>query len=229
MWTPLILLLVPALVRSWSTLPDWSRWMLVGGVLYTLGQGWYSPFHGGDAFYGYRLGLGLLTAATPALAMSWDGMGRTARRWIGPVVGLQFALISLGAMVNGLFIDQTQAWTDNAFLAACRAAPVLWVWPLLFMGLGGLSHVGCQAAPPSTTTRPQTCDRVERRRGPSDGPSSWLPLPCDPARGGMDDRGRHRRSHRRPGSAGLPEPFGGLQRVRFGRRLRRPRDVRRHP
>lgn len=92
-WTPVILFLLPALVRSWRTLPDWSRWLLVGGVVYTIVQAALSRYSGGDSFFPYRLTLELLVCAAPALALSVPQSGHRARFWMGPVLALQGAFM----------------------------------------------------------------------------------------------------------------------------------------
>ncbi len=86
-WTPATLLLLPALVRSWRRLPDWSTSLVWGGLAYTVMQGVLNRFWGGDVFYGYRLGLEMLACAAPALALSAGAHGsgrahplRTGRR-----------------------------------------------------------------------------------------------------------------------------------------------------
>jgi len=97
-WTPVILLLLPALVRAWRTLPDWSRALLLAGLGYTLLQLTLSPAKGGEGFFGYRVGLELLACATPALALSAHRMGSAARRLLAPVAVIQLAVLGLGAL-----------------------------------------------------------------------------------------------------------------------------------
>ena len=103
-WTPVVLLLLPALVRSWRSLPDWSRALAMGGLAYTLVQLTFNRFSGGDIFYGYRLGLELLAAVTPALALSSPALGSLGRRLVGPVLGLQLFVIFLGASIDAFFV-----------------------------------------------------------------------------------------------------------------------------
>jgi alpha-1,2-mannosyltransferase len=117
-WSPVLLLLAPALLRRWRQLPDWTRWLVVGGIIYTATQGWYSAFHGGDAYYGYRLGLEFLCCVTPALAGAWPGAGRVARTLVVPVLVLQTLAIGLGATHEGLFLPAEDAWHRNAFVTA---------------------------------------------------------------------------------------------------------------
>lgn len=137
-WTPVIVLLLPALVRSWPTLPDWSRALVWGGLTYTTIQGLRNPFDGGDTFYGYRLTLELLACAAPALALASTSMGRHARRAFGPVLAFQTVVISFGAIsarrasggVDDIWTSHTLLSEMNpplllGFLAACFALGLL--------------------------------------------------------------------------------------------------------
>lgn len=135
-WTPAILLLLPSVVRSWRELPDWSRWLAVSGILYTLVQGQLNGFSGGSSFYGYRLTLELLLCLFPAYALSFPRTGRWARNLLGPLLGLQFAAFSLGASGDGGMLKESEIWTDNSFVHALTVAPVVTVWPILMIVLG---------------------------------------------------------------------------------------------
>jgi alpha-1,2-mannosyltransferase len=137
-WTPVAVLLFPALVRSWRHIPDWSRWLLVAGVVYTIAQGQINWFTGGDGYYGYRLALELLACATPAYIFCARHVGAAARSLLGPVVGLQFAAISIGAMANGFFVPRTHAWHDNSFALVLRTHPEVWTWLVLCVVIGAL-------------------------------------------------------------------------------------------
>ncbi|HWJ81278.1 MAG TPA: hypothetical protein VNS55_03485 [Nocardioides sp.] len=114
-WTPLLLVLLPALVRGWRELPDWSRALVGAGVVYLLVQGLLVRFSGGDAFYGYRTSLELLACATPALALSAEHMGATARRLFAPVALLQLAMIAPGAVHEDLGLLVADVWHKNSF------------------------------------------------------------------------------------------------------------------
>ena len=138
-WTPLLLLLLPAVVREWRDLPDWARWLPVGGILYMLVQGQLNEFMGGDGFYGQRLGMEFLACVAPAYAFSAHRMGTWARRLCGPVVGLQFAAISVGALSEGFLLHREDAWTDNAFVLALRTLPVVDFWAVLMVVVGWLA------------------------------------------------------------------------------------------
>jgi alpha-1,2-mannosyltransferase len=137
-WTPVLLVLLAALVRSWRELPDWSRWLLIGGVVYTLAQGRLAEFQGGDGYYGYRHGLEFLACAAPAFALSAVRMGRVAQALVGPVLALQFAAIAVGAISDGFFVYRQDAWVDNSYWLALRHRPLVWVWTAIVVAIGVL-------------------------------------------------------------------------------------------
>ena len=124
-WTPLLLVLVPAVVRAWRTLPAWSTSLLLGGVGYTLVQAALNRFSGGDYFYGYRLTLELLACSAPVLALSAHRAGRWARPLLGPVIGLQFCAMLIGSITKRFWVHTDAMWTDNAFWMAVRDFPFL--------------------------------------------------------------------------------------------------------
>jgi len=139
-WTPVVLLLTPALVRSWRELPDWSKALLVAGLGYTLLQAFLNRFSGGDTFYGYRLGLEFLACATPALALALPRATTWERRVLGPLLGLQAAAIMVGATSDRFFVSTDRVWTTNAFAEAVLANPeILIPFCLAAMVLGGLA------------------------------------------------------------------------------------------
>lgn len=135
-WSPMLLVLLPALVRSWRSLPDWSRWLVLGGVVYTFVQGQLNPFSGGSGFFGYRLTLELLMCVAPAFALSSAAMGSRARALIGPVVGLQFGAFALGSIGQGGILNEDHLWTKNAYVYALVHVPALFVWLALTIWLG---------------------------------------------------------------------------------------------
>lgn len=137
-WTPLLLVLAPAVIRSWKDLPDWSRWLLFGGFVYTIAQASYSPFYGGDGLYGYRLGLEFLACAIPVCALSLDRVGPLGKWLLGPVIGMQFAVISLGATISQLALGEGTSWTDHVYVDAATRVPVLWAWPVVCALVGFL-------------------------------------------------------------------------------------------
>lgn len=138
-WTPVLLLLLPSVVRGWRQLPDWARALAVGGVLYTTVQGLMNGFTGGSSFYGYRLTLELLVCLFPAYALSAPRMGRFAAAVIGPLLGLQFAAMAVGATSEGFFLPPEDAWTDNSLFLALRTFPLLWLWLGLMLVVGHLA------------------------------------------------------------------------------------------
>ena len=114
-WTPVFALMLPALVRGWSEVPDWARGLLFGSLAYVLFQGWIGPGHGGDSFYGYRYSLELIVGAAPAYVVTAHRMGSVARRLLVPVLALQFAAFAFGA-VTDMFLTMDEVWTRNTFL-----------------------------------------------------------------------------------------------------------------
>jgi alpha-1,2-mannosyltransferase len=124
-WTPLILLLLPALARSWRELPDWSKGLLLAGVFYTLLQASLNRFSGGDFVYGYRLTLELLACAFPALVLASLRLGPVARHLVPPVLAVQLVAILVGAVRDGHYlVPSADSWTDNGFLVAMREDPI---------------------------------------------------------------------------------------------------------
>ena len=155
-WTPVVLLLLPALVRSWRTLPDWSRSLLLGGLVYTLVNSAMNTFTGGTGFYGYRYGIELLASATPALALSVGRTGRMARLLLGPVLAVQAFAFLLGGIYENLYLPGEGAWHQNAFVHTLdRIGPAAWVVTALVALLG---HVASRRLLPP----PNPADRAER-------------------------------------------------------------------
>jgi hypothetical protein len=116
-WTPALLTLAPAIVRSWRGLPDWSRLLVVAGLAYTVLQCVLDDYDGGFGFYGYRLGLEMLACATPAAAISAARMGSVARRLLGPLLALQVFAIGIGAAVDtSALLGPPESWHDNEFI-----------------------------------------------------------------------------------------------------------------
>jgi alpha-1,2-mannosyltransferase len=137
-WTPVLVLLAPAVWRSWRDLPDWTKWLGAGGLVYTLMQAWFSPFYGGDGIYGYRLALELVASVTPLYALSVPRAGRWGRRLLVPVLSLQFGVISLGAVVNDLFLGENTSWTEHVYVEAVKQLPILGLWVPLCVLIGVL-------------------------------------------------------------------------------------------
>lgn len=162
-WTPVLLLLLPALVRGWRNLPDWTRWLAVGGGLYLLVQGMLNRFSGGFFFYGYRLPLEALVCLTPALVLSRDHCRRVARALFGPLVILQGALVIPGALTD-LYTPPVDSWTTNA----------LWYWftrkPAAIAGLvlasGLMTALAVRLAGARTVTEPAEPEPQRVESGP---------------------------------------------------------------
>ncbi len=123
-WCPLLFLLLPATWRNRHDLPDWARWLALGGVGYLLSQAVLNRFSGGDQFYGYRTSLELVVSLAPALALSAHRLSERARRWFTPLAVLQVVLIAPGAMVDGFHSPVADVWWRNAFLDAVVDRPL---------------------------------------------------------------------------------------------------------
>ena len=138
-WTPVALLLLPAVVRGWRSAPTGPAWLALGGVAYTIAQLRINYFPGGDGFYGYRHGLELLTCITPLLACSLRFAGPPVRRALPLVLGLQVAVMAWGAISEGFFVPLQRVWVDNSFLLAWRHYPLLaTVWVALWIAVCAL-------------------------------------------------------------------------------------------
>ncbi|MBM7515400.1 hypothetical protein [Nocardioides nitrophenolicus] len=123
-WTPILVLLLPALVRSWRALPDWSRALAVGGVGYTAVQLALNAFKGGEAFFGYRIGLELLACLAPALALSTPRIGTVGRRLLVPVIVAQAAVFGFGALAGPDTAPRiSSTWDSNELVARVADQP----------------------------------------------------------------------------------------------------------
>ena len=136
-FTPVLVVLLPTLVRTWRQLPRWSTDLVVAGLVYTLIQSALIGFSGGYPIYGYRYGLEFLACATPAFALAAVRATGWARRALSPVLAVQFTVILLGAVVDRVTLYDTDGWTDNAFVRALvNGAPAA---PLLALGVTGVT------------------------------------------------------------------------------------------
>lgn len=138
-WSPVLLLLLPALVRSWRDLPDWTRVLAVAGLAYCLVQGQLNEFDGGSGYYGYRLTLETAACLFPAYALAARRAGRVAAALIGPVLGVSVAAMTIGATSEGFLVLEEHAWTDNSLALALRTFPLLWLWLALMALVGHLA------------------------------------------------------------------------------------------
>jgi alpha-1,2-mannosyltransferase len=147
-WTPVLLLFVPAVWRARKSLPDWCWWLLLGALAYTFFQIRLADFTGGIFFYGYRHGLELITALVPVLTLSAVYLGRVSRRLIPIVIAVQVAALSLGAVVEGFFIRPALMWRENSFWLALRTNPeAVGGWLAMVVALGALVAIRYVPAP----------------------------------------------------------------------------------
>ena len=138
-WSPVVLLLLPALVRSWREQPVWARALLGGGLAYTLIQSALITFTGGDFFYGQRLGLELLVCATPALCFSVARAGRVARGLLAPLLAAQLFVMAVGAVNPAAFVEERLVWSHNVFVdAMAKVGPPGWVAFVVTILIGAL-------------------------------------------------------------------------------------------
>ena len=143
-WSPMVLVMLPAVVRAWKEVPDWSRALAAGGVVYSVVQIRMNIFTGGDAFHAYRHALELLTCITPLFALSIHRLGRFGRLALPVVLAVQFAAFSLGASVEGAWVQPREVWTHNGFIEAFRIQPAItgpWLVICLVVGLAISLHV----------------------------------------------------------------------------------------
>lgn len=129
-WTPVLLVLIAVAILRWRGIPDWAQWLAVGGALYLVIQGGLDVFTGGSGFWGYRLGLETVIAATPALAFAIAEHLRSRRATrMRPVliflVGLQVGAIGFGAVGN-VAVGSGHGWRDFDLVTAAHR------WPLPF-------------------------------------------------------------------------------------------------
>jgi alpha-1,2-mannosyltransferase len=125
-WTPLALVMLPAVLRSLRGAPDWSVALAFGGFAYTAIQLKINYFSGGDTFVGYRHGLELLTAAFPLYVAAWAFL--KSERTRGAAIALmwvQFALIAVGAVTRGLYLSfsPNDPWVQHILPVAIIRAP----------------------------------------------------------------------------------------------------------
>ncbi|MEV7428764.1 hypothetical protein AB0N29_04030 [Nocardioides sp. NPDC092400] len=138
-WSPVLVLLLPAVVRSWQDLPDWTRVLAVAGLAYGAVQGQLNEFDGGSGYYGYRLTLEVLVCLFPAYALAAHRAGRVARPLLGPLLGVSVAAMAVGATSEGFLVQEADAWTDNSLALALRTFPALWLWLALMALVGHLA------------------------------------------------------------------------------------------
>lgn len=157
-WSPVVLLFVPAMLRARRVIPDWSIWLALGGVIYTFFQLRLNYFAGGVGFHGYRHGLELLTCLVPVLVLSAPYLGPVARRLAPVAIAVQLAAFTIGATLEAYFVDLDDVWTDNSFWLALRYNPgVVGSWLTFAIVIGAL--VGLRYIPPPPTTEEPRAER----------------------------------------------------------------------
>jgi alpha-1,2-mannosyltransferase len=162
-WTPVLLLFLPALVRSSKCLPDWSRLLVVGGLLYSFFQMRLNGFTGGIGFYGYRHPLELVTCLVPALVFAVPKLGRSARLLVPVLLSAQVAAVTIGAINEAYFIYLNRMWSDNSFWVALRFQPdVVGVWTGLCLAVGVLVSLMINRALASASDYAETAPVAER-------------------------------------------------------------------
>ncbi|WP_110181656.1 hypothetical protein [Nocardioides solisilvae] len=137
-WTPAMALLLPAIVRGWRTAPDHARWVAVGGLAYSTVQAQMTGFTGGDAFFGYRLGLEVMVSLGPLCLHALAHLSPLQTRLLPALVAAQLFVFSLGAGIDGFMNSTGNPWTDNAFALAANQVPALWAALVLAMVAGTL-------------------------------------------------------------------------------------------
>lgn len=149
-WTPVLVLLLPAVVRGWRSAPDWTRLLAIGGLAYLLAQGLIDKFHGGDGFFAYRLGLETLTCVVPVYAVTLPWAGRVARALLGPVLGVQLVVMTIGSTMVRFDVLKAHAWHQNTIWLMTRTYPS--TWAVLAAGVV-LGLVGARLLPRITGPR----------------------------------------------------------------------------
>lgn len=122
-WTPVILLLLPWLLAAWRQMPDWTRGFVLAGLAYSMIQLQINNFVGGQGLYGYRHALELLVCLTPALVYAYKAAPSAARLMVGLLLGVQFAVIAIGATANTYWAPVARLWKTSAYLVACEDHP----------------------------------------------------------------------------------------------------------
>jgi hypothetical protein len=150
LWTPLIMVLAVPAVRAARSAPDWVNWLAVGGIAYAAVQLKINNFSGADGFYGYRLGLELMTCLVPLYTLAWLQLRRDwSRALAAGVAWMQFAVIAPGAVVFGLFVPLQEVWSQSSYLIALREMPALSILPL------AIATVGCTLTVKSVARTPE--------------------------------------------------------------------------
>lgn len=126
LWSAAALPLVPAAIRAVKTSPSWVPAMALGGLSYTVVQIKINHFSGGDGFYGYRVGLELMTCLLPLFTAAWPLVRSEFARVVTIVlVCLQGAVFATGAISTGLFVGPDDVWRSSSVAVAAARVPAL--------------------------------------------------------------------------------------------------------
>lgn len=125
-WTPVLLAVVPAVVRAWSTTPDWTRVLACAGLTYLVVQAFLNIFPGGTGFWGNRLGLETLTCLVPLVVCSLAQVRARERVVALVLLAYQAGVILLGAVFD-LAHRQGTAWHEYEPYLALRDNAVVTV------------------------------------------------------------------------------------------------------
>ena len=109
----------------------------------------------------------------PAVAMIWPRAEGSRARPVGPVLALQLAAFSVGAVSEGFFVSRGRLWRDNSFWLALRTFPGLWAWVGLMLVVGVLGQRVWQDRFRSADGRAAP----ERQSGSSDAAPDRAPAP----------------------------------------------------
>lgn len=138
-FTPVLLVLLPTVVRVWRSAPDWTRWLAIGGVAYSALQLWIAHFFGGAAYSAYRLGLELATSLVPLYTFAFFRAGLRVRAIASFVIVCQLAAVAVAVTVRPWrWIVRGNEWTDNELVLLWRTEPLgssLVLGAVLLLGL----------------------------------------------------------------------------------------------
>jgi hypothetical protein len=141
-WTPIALVLLPAVWRIRGSAPTWTIWLTVGGLAYTAVQLRINHFHGVDAFFGYRHPLELVTCAFALYAVAWSSVRSARLRGVvASLAVLQIAAMALGAVRSDGLLGVDEVWRDNSLLVVLRMEPLVMA-PLMLVILALAVRVG---------------------------------------------------------------------------------------
>ena len=118
-YAPLLLILLPGVVRGYRAAPAWVRSSALAGLVYFIVQFRANTWHGGRDFFGNRLALETLVLISPLLLVTFRrvlGGTRFGRGLVTVVAVASIGLHALGATVwqtGMLGYDGTTTWHRN--------------------------------------------------------------------------------------------------------------------